>query len=108
MKSTFIASTLLGTSSAGAVLRVAPQPCAPLKHSVAPEPNPNTPEAFSTFPFYSEIAKVVAAPKGYEPAIIDGNAAVRSAKYMHYIELESYDVAACAQHCDTARNCKSC
>jgi hypothetical protein len=106
MKHTFIALVLLGSSSAA----IAPlaEPCAPLKHSVAPEPIPNTAESFRTYPFYSDLSKVIVTPKGYEAASIDGDAAVRSPRYMHYVELDSYDAAACAQHCDSARGCKSC
>jgi hypothetical protein len=106
MKSAFIAIALMGSSSAA----IAPlaEPCEPLKHSVAPEPVPNTAESFKTYPFYSDISKVIATPKGYQAATIDGDAAVRSPKYMHYVELDTYDATACAQHCDSSRGCKSC
>jgi hypothetical protein len=103
---TSIAFTLLGASYA--IVAPLAKPCEPLKHSVAPEPNPNTAESFGIYPFYSDISKVIAAPKGYQVASTDGNASVRSSKYMHYVELDSYDAESCAQHCDNSRGCNSC
>ena len=82
MKYSLVASAIFAVSKVVAVLRTLVQPCAPLKDSIAPKPNPNTPESFSSFNFYSEVANVVVSPSGFEAVLTDANATVSSAKYM--------------------------
>jgi hypothetical protein len=85
------------------------QPCAPLRNSVAPEPNPNTAESFGSFKSYSVIANLEQTPSGYERIVADGNAAVQSGdKYMHHVDLHLYDAFACAKLCDEAMDCQAC
>ncbi|EAT82625.2 hypothetical protein SNOG_10290 [Parastagonospora nodorum SN15] len=105
MKYSTIFSAIIGSASASVLPR---QACLPLKHSVAPGPVPNTVESFGNYPFYSEIAKVVVSPAGFEPIAKAASAAVNSASYMHIINLDSYDVSACAQHCDATGGCEAC
>jgi hypothetical protein len=105
MKYSTIISAIIGSASAIVLPR---QACLPLKHSVAPGPVPNTVESFGNYPFYSEIAKVVVSPAGFEPIAKAASAAVNSAGHMHIINLDSYDVSACAQHCDTTGGCEAC
>ncbi|KAH4898061.1 hypothetical protein HBI25_179590 [Parastagonospora nodorum] len=104
MKCSTIFSAIIGSASASVLPR---QACLPLKHSVAPGPVPNTVESFGNYPFYSEIAKVVVSPAGFEPIAKAASAAVNSASYMHIINLDSYDVSACAQHCDATGGCEA-
>jgi hypothetical protein len=98
-------SALIGAVSAIVVPR---QACLPLKHSVAPAPVPNTAEAFATYPYWGDLATVIVSPSGFESVFTNASAAVRSSGYMNYVELDTYDVSACAQQCDAARRCEAC
>lgn len=98
-------SIMIGAAAAIVVPR---QACVPLKHSVAPQPIPNTPGSFGNFSFYSDLAKVVVPPLGFEPIFTNAAAAVRSPGYMNYVELDTYDVSACAQKCNATRGCEAC
>lgn len=97
---------------AGTLATVMPsdfRPCAPLRNSVAPEPNPNTAESFGSFKSYSNIANLEQTPSSYERVVADGNAAVKSdAKYKHHVDLNLYDASACAKLCDEAKDCQAC
>jgi hypothetical protein len=94
--------------SAGSGTVVPRQACMPLKHSVAPEPVPNTAEAFGAYSYFGDLANVVVSPSGFEHIFANASAAVRSPAYMKYVELDTYDVSACAQQCDAARGCEAC
>jgi hypothetical protein len=99
---------LLGAASAMVIPLERAEPCQPLNSSVVPEPNPNTPSTFASYPFYSLAASVVTDPPGFESTVKNAEAAVRSATYMYHLELDYYEPLACAQHCNKFTGCDSC
>ncbi|KAF1922845.1 uncharacterized protein M421DRAFT_408360 [Didymella exigua CBS 183.55] len=102
-------STLFAFVTAlGGRAAAAPGDCRPLGNSSAPVPTPNTPEAFTSFGYYDEIANSAVSPTGYEAFLVAGHAAVHSdGHYVTYGEFPSYDVGACAKACDGLEGCAS-
>lgn len=83
--------------------------CQPLPAGAAPIPVPNTPDAFSSFPYYTETALDAAHPAHYERLFGASHAAVRDdASYITYQEVETYDVDSYAKACDEMRGCEAC
>jgi hypothetical protein len=54
---------------------------------------------------YQQIAQKAVTPKGYNRTFVDLNAAVSANSYMGLYTLQSYDVQACADKCDSTDLC---
>jgi hypothetical protein len=84
------------------------QSCVPLQYSDVAEPSPNTVDSFGSFAYYEEVAETAHTPSGYKRVVIGAHASVISDNYMSYVALDTYNVSACAQQCDSSNGCDSC
>jgi hypothetical protein len=98
----------IGAAFAASVPRDVDQACSSMGGSTAPLPSNNTVAGFTEDPIYSSLAKNIPTPSGYELVMVDKNCAISSTRYMMYVQMDSYDLAACAEVCSRHRGCDSC
>jgi hypothetical protein len=83
-------------------------PCVPLSESTAWEPYPNTLQGFQDAHIYTDNARRISTPVGYERVFFDSNATISSDTYMGYTELPLYNADVCANICNAAPSCNAC
>ncbi|KAH7067551.1 hypothetical protein BKA63DRAFT_582516 [Paraphoma chrysanthemicola] len=107
MKYSVVASVVIGAASAVGIPRprAQAQSCGPLSKSNVPVPEPNTPEAFTNFQYYGTVSASSATPSGFDVVFTNQTAAMRSYKYMHYVDLDKYEVAQCTASCNASPGC---
>ncbi|CZT20094.1 uncharacterized protein RCC_05951 [Ramularia collo-cygni] len=72
-----------------------------------PAVQPDTAEAFTSFPGFSAAANAAQTPSGYKQVFKNLNAAYSGYSYITYTNLNSYDPKACADACDAYKGCSS-
>ena len=97
-----------GAAFAASVPRAKGDACFPMGGSTAPLPSNNTIAGFTEDPIYSSLANNIMTPSGYELAMSNKNCAISSIRYMMFVQMESYDPAACAEVCSRHKGCDSC
>ncbi|KAH7083685.1 hypothetical protein FB567DRAFT_89986 [Paraphoma chrysanthemicola] len=107
MKYSVVASVIIGAASAVGIPRprAQAQSCGPLSKSNVPVPDPNTPESFTKFQPYGTESASSATPSAFDVVFTNQTAAIRSYKYMHYVDLDKYEVTKCAASCNSSPGC---
>jgi hypothetical protein len=82
--------------------------CASRGNSTAPEPSSNALSDFLGDTNYDQLALNAPIPTGYTVAMSNANCAFSSAKYMLYVQLDSYSPETCAELCNAHEGCDSC
>lgn len=82
-------------------------PCAPQPDGYGPKAKVDTADGFLADDSLHKIAKSAQDPNGYASTFKDLNAAVNANTYLGFETLKSYDVDACAAHCDNTDLCTS-
>ncbi|KAL0930135.1 CND3 protein [Colletotrichum truncatum] len=80
-------------------------PCAVQPDGYGPHVVPDTVEAFKAYEPFHQNALSAKAPDGYAATFTNLDAAVSANTYLGLYTLKSYDVAACAAHCDSTELC---
>ncbi|KAF2646329.1 hypothetical protein P280DRAFT_8096 [Massarina eburnea CBS 473.64] len=82
-------------------------PGEPLPRGSGPVPSPDTPDAFLSFPAFSEAATSAPEVSGYTKSFTDLKAANQAQNYLGYTLLDKYDVQSCATACQSKDGCWS-
>jgi len=80
-------------------------PCAAQPNAYGLQVKPDTVDAFKNEAALHKLATSAQAPSGYVNSFTDASGSVQGAGYLGYHELTSYDVGACAAHCDKESTC---
>ncbi|KAF2107277.1 hypothetical protein BDV96DRAFT_453237, partial [Lophiotrema nucula] len=80
-------------------------PCAPQPDGYGPRPTPDTVDAFYAYAPFHKAALTAITPSGYVNTFKDLNASTSANTYLGLYTLTSYDVQACAQHCEDTALC---
>ncbi|KAK5153598.1 hypothetical protein LTS14_007292 [Recurvomyces mirabilis] len=80
-------------------------PCAPQPDGYGPKASPDTVAAFQADSELHKMALNAVTPSTYERVFVDLNASTSANSYLAFKTLQSYDVAGCANYCDTTDLC---
>ncbi|KAL8650149.1 MAG: hypothetical protein Q9210_003996 [Variospora velana] len=81
--------------------------CAPQPAGSGPVSSPDTPEAFSANPAYSNLALNASTPDGYSSVMQNVDAYLNASNHINNSTLTSYDTIGCASLCDRAVGCQA-
>lgn len=80
--------------------------CCPLPTGTLPVPSPNSAEAFTAFPSYTNAATAASTPNNYQLAFSNKQGSTQQAGYRGVYTLDSYDPKLCAAKCDADSSCQ--